>query len=186
MLRLSALALLVTVAGCANLPISVPDTARLQPGELGIGINGDVASVNLAQWAFASPARIRNRPVDAARAAGAMEYVAGSLNTNPGWANISILTKEQLLQGRVEVRQALGVAPGAPSQAVVDRLSATAEALQRNDQTEALRDLGPPVFVASPPAILARLYDMPYLQMANVSTMRAANELFGPGEQDWH
>jgi len=175
----------LAVTGCANVPISVPDTARLQPGELGIGINGDVASVNLAQWAFASPSRIRDRPVDAARAAGAMEYVAGSLNTNPRWANISILTREQLLQGRQEVRQALGVAPGAPSQAVVDRLSAAADALQRNDQAEALRDLGPPVFASSPPAILARLYAMPYLQMANVSTMQAANELFGPGDMNW-
>ena len=55
---------------------------------------------------------------------GAMDYIAGELYTSPRWANIPALTQEQLLQGRREVREALGVAPGAPSQAVVDDLTA--------------------------------------------------------------
>lgn len=174
------------VSACANLPIKVPDTAQLQPGELGVGINQDTSAVYLAQWAFADPGRTRDRPVDAARAAASMDYIAGVLYTSPHWSNIPVLTKEQLLQGRQEVRQALGVAPGATSQAVVDRLAAAADALQRQDQPRALQLLGPPVFTPPPEEVLARLSRLPYLQMANVSTMHAAQELYAPdGGEDW-
>ncbi len=172
-------------AGCANLPINVPDTARLAPGELGTGGDPDVAAVNFAQWAFADPGRTYGRPADAARAAAAMDYIAGELWTSPRWANIGGLTKDQLLQGREQVREALGVAPGAPSQAVVDRLATAANALGQGDQSAALRLLGPPVFNAAPEQVLARLSNLPYLQMANVSTMRAANELFEPDDSNW-
>ena len=171
--------------GCASLPTNVPDTARLAPGQLGSNGDPDVTAVNLAQWAFADSGRIRGRPADAARASAAMDYIAGKLYTSPRWANIPALTQLQLLQGRREVREALGVAPGARSQAVVDRLTAAADALTQNDEPAALRQLGPPVFAAPPQQVLARLSDMPYLRMANVSTMRAANGLFGPGEMDW-
>lgn len=171
--------------GCAYLPINVPDTARLAPGQLGTGGDPDVTAVNLAQWAFADSGRLRGRPVDAARASAAMDYIAGELYTSPRWANIPALTQEQLLQGRREVREALWVVSGARSQAVVDRLTAAAAALNDNDQQAALRQLGPPVFAAPPEQVLARLYNMPYLHMANISTMRAANQLFEPGNADW-
>lgn len=179
-------AIVLWPAGCGSLPVTVADTARLAPGQLGTGGDPDVTAVNLAQWAFADPGRTYGRPVDAARAAAAMDYIAGELNTSPRWSNIPALTQEQLLQGRQEVRQALGVAPGAPSQAVVDRLTAAADALTRNDEPAALRQLGPPVFEPPPQQVLAVLSKMPYLRMANVSTMRAANELFEPGDNDWH
>ena len=182
---LLAIACLLPV-GCGVVPVTVPDTARLQPGQLGSTINVDVSAVHLAQWGFADPGRTRGRPAEAARASAAMEYIAGELNTSPRWANISAITQAQLLQGRREVRAALGVAPGASSQAVVNRLSATANALFQNDRQAALRLLGPPVFTPPPQAVLARLSAMPYLQMANVSTMGASNELFRPDELDWH
>ena len=186
MLRSVLLAVtLLLAAGCGVLPVTTADTARLRPGQLGAPINQDVAAVHLAQWAFADLGRLRGRPVEAARASAAMDYIAGELNTSPRWSNISALTQLQLLQGRREVRAALGVAPDTPSQVVVDRLAATANALQNNDQAAALRDLGPPAFTAPPRAVLARLNDMPYLKMANVSTMHAANELFQPSDEDW-
>ena len=172
--------------GCANLPVKVPDTARLAPGQLGSGADADVYAVHLAQWAFADPGRVRGRPVDAARASAAMDYIAGELYTSPRWANIPAVTQEQLLQGRQEVRDALGVVPGAPSQAVVDDLTMAADALAHNDHQAALRQLGPPVFALPPQQVLARLSYMPYLPKANIATMRAANEMFGPGNMDWH
>lgn len=175
--------------GCANLPINVPDTARLAPGQLGqagFQADPDVTAVNLAQWAFADSSRTRGRPIDAARASAAMDYIAGELYTSPRWSNIPALTQEQLLQGRREVRQALGVVQGARSQAVVDRLTAAADALTQNDEPAALRQLGAPVFEPPPQQVLARLANMPYLRMANVSTMRAANELYEPGDSNWH
>ncbi len=156
----------------------VPDTARLAPGALGSGFDPDVTAVYLAQWAFAVPSRTHGRPIEAARAAASMDYIAGQLYTSPRWANVSALTKEQLLRGRVEVRQALGVVPGTSSQAVVDHLIRAANALIDDNQPAAVAQLGAPVFQEPGEQVLAQLSNLPYLQLANVSTMRAAGELF--------
>lgn len=156
----------------------MPDTARLPAGALGGGFDPDVAAVNQAQWAFADSGRTYGRPIEAARAALSMDYIAGQLYTSPRWSNISALTKEQLLQGRSEVRAALGVAPTASSQQVVDGLTAASNALVANDRAGAVRALSTPTFPEGGQQVLATLTNMPYLRMANVSTMRAANELF--------
>lgn len=177
-MRRMLLAALLVLSACAGFQPFVPDTARMPAGALGGGLDPDVTAVNLAQWAFADSSRTYGRPIEAARAAASMDYIAGQLYTSPRWANISALTKEQLLQGRQEVRVALGVAPGASSQQVVDSLIAAANALVAGDQPDAARALGAPVFTASGDQVLARLSNMPYLRMANVSTMRAANQLF--------
>ncbi len=179
--------LLITVLwlSACGLPVTVPDTARLAPGQLGTGFDPDVTAMNLAQYSFADSSRLYGRPADAARAAASMEYVAGEFYTSPRWANISALTKEQLLQGRIEVRTALGVAPGTPSQAVVDRLTAAGTALASDDRAAALAQLGAPVFTPPADEVLARLGNMPYLRMANVSTMRAAEQMFDPSGRDW-
>lgn len=167
-------------AACANLQPRVVDTARLAPGELGSFINIDVAAVQQAQYAFADPGRTRDRPVEAARASAAMDYIAGQLYTSPRWANISALTKEQLLQGRAEVREVLGVRSDAPSQLVVDSLANAANALLAGDQPAAAAALTNPAFTRPGEQTLQRLTNMPYVRMANVSTMRAAGELFRP------
>jgi len=175
---------LLPVACAGGLQPFVPDTARLAPGALGSGFDPDVTAVQLAQWAFADSGRTRGRPIEAARAAASMDYIAGQLYTSPRWANISALTKEQLLQGRQEVRAALGVVPGTSSQAVVDHLTTAGNALAFGDQAAAIAQLGSPVFQQSGDQVLQRLANMPYLQMANVSTMRAANQLFDGNGHD--
>ena len=176
-LLLAAVCLLPVACAGSGQPF-VPDTARLGPGALGSGFDADVTAVYLAQWAFADSGRTRGRPIDAARAAASMDYIAGQIYTSPRWSNVSALTKEQLLQGRREVRAALGVVPGTPSQAVVDHLIFAGNALAAGDQAAALAQLGGPVFTAPSDQVLQRLANMPYLQMANVSTMHAAGELF--------
>lgn len=178
MRRLLLLACLLPAA-CGSLQPFVPDTARLTTAQLGSGgLDPDVTAVNLAQWAFADPSRTAGRPVEGARAAASMDYIAGQLYTSPRWANISALTKEQLLQGRVEVREALGVVPGTPSQAVVDHLTFAGNALAAGDQAAAVAQLGAPVFQAPGEVVLARLANLPYLPKANIATQRAANQLF--------
>ncbi len=178
------LAVFFALTACAA-PV-VPDTARLTSEQLGSGADPDVTAMNLAQYAFADPSRTYGRPIDAARAAASMEYVAGQFYTSPRWANVSALTKEQLLQGRAEVRAALGVAPGTSSQAVVNQLTAAANAMQAQDRAAAVGLLGAPVFTLGGEAVLARLSAMPYLQMANVSTMKAAGQLFDPNGRDFY
>jgi hypothetical protein len=179
-----ALALVLAAAGCGPLVPFVPDQAQLPAGALGGGLDPDVTAVNLAQYAFADSGRTYGRPVDAARACASMLYIAGALYTSPRWSNISAITKEQLLQGRQEVRDALGVAPGATAQQVVDGLVGAADALNAGDQAAAIRALSGPAFPAGGEKVLAVLSNLPYLRMANVSTMRAANQLFDNGLDD--
>ena len=178
--RVAALLACLLPAACADgsQPF-VADTAQLPAGTFGGGFaDADVRAVQQAQWAFADPGRTQGRPIEAIRAAASMDYIAGQLYTSPRWAHIGALTKEQLLQGRVEVRQALGVVPGTSSQAVVERLTSAGNALAAGDAAAAVAQLGAPVFQGSGQQVLARLSDMPYLRMANVSTMNAAGQLF--------
>ena len=175
------LACLLTSACAGGLQPFVADTARLPDATFGGGVlDPDVRAVQQAQWAFADHGRTRNRPIEAIRAAAAMDYIAGQLNTSPRWVNIPALTKQMLLQGRVEVRQALGVQPGTPSQEVVNRLAYASDALVAGDTAAAASALGGPVFAQPGDATLQRLTNLPYMQAANVSTMRAGNELFRP------
>lgn len=172
------------LAGCGPFQPFVPDTARLPAGALGGGGDPDVAAANLAQWAFADSGRTYGRPVEAARAAAAMEYMAGQFYTSPRWDNISATTKDQLLQGRQEVRVALGVAPGASSQQIVDALAGAGTALAAGREDQAVGLLGAPVFSQPGAETLARLSNLPYLRMANVSSMKAANEMFDSSSND--
>ncbi len=181
--RLLLMAACLLPAACAGgLQPYVPDTARLPAGALGSGFDPDVTAMNLAQWAFAASGRTRGRPIEAARACASMDFIAGEFYTSPRWSNIDPLTKEQLLEGRREVRAALGVVPGTPSQAVVDHLIFAGNALAAGDQAAAIAQLGSPVFNQPGEQVLQRLGNLPYLQMANVSTMHAAGELFGPDD----
>ena len=179
--RAAALLACLITSACAGGPQPfVADTAQWPTGAFGGALDPDVTAVQQAQWAFAVPGRTHGRPLEAIRAAASMDYIAGQLNTSPRWANIPALTKQMLLEGRVEVRQALGVRPDTPSQEVVNRLAYAGSALAAGDTAAAETALGGPVFAQPGGATLQRLSNLPYMQAANVSTMRAGNELFRP------
>ena len=175
----------LALAGCGFIQPTVPDTARMTMAQFGTGgLDPDVAATQFAQWAFADSGRTYGRPVEGARAVAAMDYIAGQLYTSPRWAGMSAITKEQLLQGRAEVRQALAVRPGTPSQVVVDRMTAAGNALAAGNRDAALAQLTDPAFTAGPQPTLDRLANLPYLQMANVSTQRAGNQLFDDSREE--
>lgn len=166
------------VAGCANLLPVVPDHAYMSAGALGGGQDPDVGASNLASWAFADSGRTYGRPIEGARAAASLDYLAGAIYVSPRWAHVSALTKEELLQGRAELRAALGVAPTATSQQLVDSLTGAGTALAAGDRAGAVRRLNPAVFPAGGEKTLATLANLPYLRMANVGTSHLENELF--------
>lgn len=173
-----AICLMLGLVGCGAYPHVVADQAQLPAGALGGGLDPDVTAANLAQYAFADSGRIYGRPVDAVRAAISLEYLAGAINNSPRWANVSALTKDQLLQGRTELRAALGVAPAATSQQVVDTLVAAETALLANDPAAAARSLAASIYPAGGEKTLAVLNNLPYLRMANVATMQLQTQLF--------
>ena len=174
-----ALLLTATAAGCGPLPPPA-DTARLPPGTFG-ALDPDVPATQYAQYAFSDPSRTYGNPVAGAQAVLAMDYIAGELNTSPRWANIQATTQMQLLQGRAQTRQAVGIAPGAPSQLVVDSLATARNDLAAGNQAGAIAALNNPAFPKGGAQTVQALANLPYIQMANVSTQHAAEELFSPG-----
>ena len=132
----------------------------------------DVWAINIAQWAFADPSRIAARPVEAARAAAALEYLAVALNA-PRWAGMSPITKMEMVTGRAELRQTLGVPPSAPSQPVIQSLLDCANALAAGDPIAATATLRTPYFTHGAERTVAILTAMPFLRAANIATMHA-------------
>lgn len=180
MLRRAAMILgCAILASCATgLRPFVPDTARLPPGSFGTNEDPDVAAINFAQYAFADAGRTYGRPAEGARAVASIDYLAGELSTSPRWQNMSALTLQQMLQAREAVRQAVGIAPNAPSQAVVNSLSATYNDLVSGNEQAALAALASPIYLQPPRDTLVRLANLPYIQIANVASQHAASQMF--------
>ena len=165
------------LAGCAA-AAPPPDTARLPPGTFGLADN-DVGAANLASSALASAGRTRDNPVRAARAAAAVDYLAGQLSSSPRWLSISPLIRQQMLQARTDIRRVLSIAPDASSQAVVNALLQFADASQSGNQSAALQALGSPVFTLAPAQTQQVLSNMPAMPSVNTATMNAANAMRG-------
>jgi hypothetical protein len=168
-----ALGLLLNSCGAAQPAV---DVARVSSGAFGSNGDDDVFAINLSSWALATPGRTKADPVDAARALAAVDYLAGELSYNPRWEYMSPITKNQMVQARLEVRQAIGVAPGASSQAVVVALLTYANALQTGDRAAADRALSTNIFTRSPDQITQTLAALPYLPIANVATQHASEQ----------
>ncbi len=167
-------------ASCA-LARPAPDTAQLPFAAFGT-LDNDVAAANQSAWAFAAPERTRNDPVDAARACAAVDYLAGELSSNPRWLQVSPLTKQQMLQARVDMRRALGIDTGIRSQIVVNALMGFAAAWQAGDQQAALQALAAPGFTLPPPQLVQALFNLPYVPSANIASMEAAREMMPGGD----
>lgn len=179
MIPLLAAAALLTACAAETPP---PDTARAQPGYFGGNGDPDTTAANLAQWAFAMPSRTAGDPADGARAVASVDYLAGELSTSPRWGNISPITKDMMLQARTQTRNAIGVAPGASSQAVVSSLARAGNALAANNTGAAIAALSTPTFLQPGAETLQRLGSLPYIQVANVATQRAATEMQNNGQ----
>jgi hypothetical protein len=176
--RMPAAFLCLAVGACSVRP--PPDTAVLPFAAFGT-MDNDVAAANQAAWAFAAPERIANNPVDAARAAAAIDYLAGELASNPRWLMISPLTKQEMVQARIDVRQVLAIVPNTPSQVVVNALLRFASEWQAGNQTDAMQALAVPGFTLPPEQTLRVLSNLPYIRSANLAGIDAANQMLRGG-----
>jgi hypothetical protein len=169
----------LSIAACGA--IQRVDTAQLPPAFYGTLIDNDVGAINEAAWALGSPDRTRGDPVESLRAAVAIEYLAGELNTNPRWAAMSPITKIQMLQARGEMRQALGIKPDAPAQVVVNALILAMWDLERGDTAGADRVFASPLFTQPSQKVMEVLNDLPTLPAARAATASAELEEFRTG-----
>ena len=101
-----------------------------------------------------------------------IDYLAGALYENPHWTGLSALDKVNMLQGRQEIRRVLAVAPGTPSQVVVNNLIAAAYAFDAGDPAAQRLALPANVFTLGPDQTIALLAHLPELPAANVAAQR--------------
>jgi hypothetical protein len=177
--RSCALVACLSIAACAA--IQRTDTSQLPPYFYGTLIDNDIGAINEASWALGSPARTRGDPVEALRAAVAVEYLAGELNTAPRWAAMSPIAKIQMLQARAEFRKALGIRPDALSQAVVNAEVSAMWNLERGNVPAAQQALSGPIFTQPAQQTMQVLNDLPTLPAARAATAEAEQQEFRNG-----
>jgi hypothetical protein len=167
------------LAACST-TVTYPPAPVIPVGALGTNQDSDTAAVLLSAYTFGDKGRLTGNPIGVAWAAASVEYLAGALPTSPRWQNIAPYIIDQMIQAGAELNQALGVAPGAPAQAVVDGLLNAASALLANDPAAAAAALNPAVFTFGPQQTLNILGNMPFLPITNIATLRLNNEFLGP------
>lgn len=175
--------LLIAVAslsGCAALPPQ-PPPPYLPPGVFGVYEDNDIGAINFASWAFASPSNTSGNPTEAARAVVALEYLPAELSANPRWVGMDAAIKLRMGLARDDVRKILGIPPNVPPQFVVNAMLALATDLQFGNQAAAMQVLAAAPFTLPPEQTLQILANLPYVQEANLATLRAANQTF-PGD----
>ena len=162
--------------GCAGTGVPIPSAVLPADAVEGAGDPTRAAIINTA-YAFNAPASLAGRPDEAARAVANYEHLAVEIPTGPRWVDFSPLVGLELQRGLGDVRNAVGVAPGAPPQAVIDALYAAFRALRSGDAEAARRVLAPPLFPAGGEATLARLAALPPLPRAGFAASLAAREM---------
>jgi hypothetical protein len=179
--RVTAFLVLLLVAACTSVE-RPPDVPVLPPGLFGVYQDNDVGAINFAAWAFASPARTRNNPADAAKAVIAIEYLPGELSKSPRWLMMSPLTKQEMFTARADVRRVLGIPENVPPQFVVNGLLRALPAFYAGNPQAASEMLVPPAFTLAPAETVQILANMPFIRSANIATMNAMSQEFPNGD----
>ncbi|WP_431284114.1 hypothetical protein ACQW02_04715 [Humitalea sp. 24SJ18S-53] len=166
------LALLPLVAGCAAQgPAAGPQYTATLPPDAVVGAGDPTTAAILgSQAAFANTASLAGRPADAALAIAQLVYLAVEIPTGQRWIGLNPTAATQLPGAAAEARAAIGTAPSAAPQTVIDTLFATRRALMAGNRTAAEAALPPAVYPAGGAATLARLSALPPLPQAAVAT----------------
>ncbi len=173
---------LLAATGCAAV---APGPSASLPPDAVVGAGDDTrAAIFSTATAFATPATLADRPAEAARALAQLEYLAVEIPSGPRWVGVNPTVGMELVAARDDARAALGIAPGAPPQAVIDQLYGASRALRRGDQAAAERSLSPAVFRGGGAATLRRLAALPPLPRANHAAALAQAELYRLDRQD--
>jgi hypothetical protein len=157
MRRRSALLLFLLTAACApQAPVpTLPGATAANGADPVVPIGQHMAAF------FRNPQP--NKPAEAARAIADLEWLADSLPRNPHWNRASSVGLNGLQQARWEARRVLGIPERAPAQAVINGLSAAAQAIEANDQAAVARALPRSVFPVGPQEMVRRLSAPPQI-----------------------
>jgi hypothetical protein len=166
MLRRTVLLTVLAAAACA--PATPPPTLPSSGGAAGAVTTDPITAARQNASAFFRAPQA-NKPADAARAIADIEFLAGAVPSDPRWQSQSGNAVTQLAQARNEARRALGIAPQAGAQAVIDGLMSAATALEANDRAGVARALPRNVFTAGPEQTVRRLATPPRVPSASAA-----------------
>ncbi|MFC7472830.1 hypothetical protein ACFQS7_00580 [Dankookia sp. GCM10030260] len=173
----AALFCLPLLAGCTP-PQAPPNGWATLPNDAVVGAGDPVrgAIINTA-YVFGNPGSVAGQPDQAARAVANYAFLTVELPYGPRWRGFNPTIGIELGFGMQEVQAAFGIAPNAPTQAVVDGLYGASRALRAGDTAAAERILSPPVFTLGGAATVQRLAAMPVLPRAAAGANLAMQEM---------
>lgn len=164
-----ASAILLPLAACGP----IMPGASLPPDAVQAASDPMRSAIYSASYAFNNPGGLAD-PAVAARASANVEYLAVNLPQDPRYS-FTPTASGQMMAARDELHAALGVAPTAPPQAVVDGLYGASRALSQRNPGAAAEALSPAVF-PNRQATLARLASLGPLPFTAAATAQAERE----------
>lgn len=159
--RFPVLALCAALAGCgAYVPV---DSARMPISAQGVIAINETTAIELVEYQLRDPAATHGNPDLAARSLASVDWLAGREWLTGDYGSYAPAYRPVWQEFRRQARAAIGVAPGTPSQVVVDRLIAAAAAMRAGDRAGAAAQFQPPAFTLGPEGTLAALSNLPPL-----------------------
>jgi hypothetical protein len=123
-------------------------------------------------------ARLAGNPAQAARAAVQLEVLHEAFRNDPRYApRASVQALNSTRLARAEMRQAIGIAPDAPAEAVIAQLREAAAALDQGNPARAEAALSGPMFPQGGATTLRRLGNLPFLPRVSEAAGIAALEV---------
>lgn len=171
--------LALAVAACTSLQPS----AELLPDPAYSSIAPDDAALSMVALAFSQPQGSARGAAETAFTIALAERVVVALRTNQRYTGFSPIAQLQYERARAEWRGALGIAPMAPPQAVIDQLFAARRALRASDRSAAAGALSAPAFIEGGETALARLSALPPLPDTARAAALAQQELYDLGRE---
>lgn len=163
MLRRAVVFTVFTAAACA--PASPPAVMPATAPAGAVTTDRITAARQDASAFFRAPQA--GQPAQAARAIADLEFLASAVPTDPRWQTASANALTQLSQARDQGRRALGVAPRADAQAVIDGLLGASRGLEANDRAAVAQALPRNVFTLGPDQTVQRLAAPPRIPSAS-------------------
>jgi len=164
---LPALLLAGALAACSAFPQN--DTARMPQNSVGSPAMTQNEAIALPGWALRDPANTAGNPEVAARSIAALDWLAGQDSLTPDFGSYAPVAEWSWASLRREVRAAVGIAPGTPSQTVVERMFAAADDLKAGNRAAAAAQFQPPAFTLGPEGTIAALEHLPRFKYVTVS-----------------
>lgn len=172
--RRGFLAVLLGLGACTAAPL---ETARLPEFNNFLSIDPVRYSIDQGAYLLTNPNTLTGQPWEVARLVQALEFLAVELPAGQGW-NVKLPMASILVPAaRAEWRAALGIAPDARAQDVIDGLTALRNAYTARSPSAAAATLRAPIFSPGGQDSLNRFGSAPALPRTTRAMLDARQEL---------